>query len=237
MRELHVVRKGKGKPILLIHGLLSDHRQMLPIAAALPNYECFLVDLLGHGKSDKKPSLDIVTENVDFLRDLCAKHNIDTVIAFSIGGLIALDLQLKHTIFISTFCTNPLTEGPLAALHGSEPTLRKALIQNERQAQLIIERFFKKDLKNVPGIKDVSVECATQYLLAAIKDNSEAAKKLNHTIVLHGSKDSLINYSLGMRLAQAARAGFVAVPDTHLSILESEVAHEAIARFLKMSEV
>jgi esterase/lipase len=236
MRELHVVRKGKGKPILLLHGLLSDHRQMLPIAKVLEGYECFLVDLIGHGQSDKKPSLDIVAENVTFLCELCKKHKIDTVIAFSIGGLIALDLQLPHTIFVGSFCNNPLSQGPLAPLHGRESTIRKIIVKNESQAQALIERFVKKDLKGVPGIKEASMECAGQYLLEGMKDHTEAARELKHVLVIHGSKDALIHYSHGMHLAHAARAGFVAVPEAHLTVLESEIAQEAIVRFLKTNE-
>ncbi len=232
MQQLHVERRGSGIPVLVLHGFLSDHRQMLPIVEALAECECFLPDLLGCGKSTKIPSTSIIQENAQLLRDLCKKHNIKIVIAYSIGGLIALELHLPHTVFISSFCNNPLLFGALKSLHGKEDTIRHLLISNRAHAQRLLSSTLHRNIA-VPGVNEASVECALDYLTAAQQDYSARAAKLSHVLVIHGTKDWLIDYQNGIYLAQEAHAPLVFVPEEHFQVLKNETVHGAVNAFVR----
>ena len=232
MQQLHVVRVGTGEPILVLHGLYSDHRQMLPLIPALHGYEAFIPDLLGHGASSKVPSTSIIEDNTDLLRTLCKAQGIRAVIAYSTSGLIALELQLPHTIFVSSFCTNPLTEGPLKRLHGQEERIRNMLITNRERAQQFFSKTLTRDVV-MPGTRQASVECAIDYLTSAQRDFTDLAKRIPHAMVIHGTKDWLVDYHLGAVLAQAAHAPLLFVPEDHWSILRNKTVHGAISTFLR----
>lgn len=232
--QLHVVTKGKGKPILLLHGLLSDHRQVMTLLPALREHTVYLPDLLGCGKSDKTPTPDIIKQNAKLLKILCRKHRIKTVIAYSISSLIAFELKLPNTIIISGFCTNPLHAGPLQMIterfQGYEPKVKELLLTNERPAQRFIKQYVKTKL--LPGVQQASVSCATEYMLAAEQDYTQLAKKLKRTLVIHGTKDQLIHYHLGVRLATVANASLVVVPENHASILKNKTVHSVLREFI-----
>ena len=53
MEKLFSITRGAGAPMVLVHGWTCDHGAMEPVAEAFPDFECHLVDLLGHGRSPK----------------------------------------------------------------------------------------------------------------------------------------------------------------------------------------
>jgi pimeloyl-ACP methyl ester carboxylesterase len=59
MEKLYTVTRGAGPTMVLVHGWTCDHEAMAPVAAAFPDHECRLVDLLGHGRSPKSDSYAI----------------------------------------------------------------------------------------------------------------------------------------------------------------------------------
>ena len=60
MENLFSVTEGAGTPpFVLVHGWTCDHRAMTPVAAAFPEHQCLLVDLLGHGRSPKASDYSI----------------------------------------------------------------------------------------------------------------------------------------------------------------------------------
>lgn len=230
---LHLERKGKGKRVLMLHGLMADHRQVEPLLAALEDCEVFMPDLLGCGMSDKEPVEGVVQRTVEELQELCSHYGIDTVIAFSISGMIAIQLQLRRTVLIGTFCTSPLAEGALRPLQGREKRIEEFLRKHEGQAQRFIASMQREP---VPGVKEASVPCAIEYLRAAIDDYSSLARKLKHVLVIHGTQDPLISSKLGMQLASCAGAQYVAVPEGHFSVLKNRTVHQAISVFVRASQ-
>lgn len=60
MKKLFTTTSGAGNPpLVLIHGWTCDHRAMAPVAAAFPEHQATLVDLLGHGRSPMAASYAI----------------------------------------------------------------------------------------------------------------------------------------------------------------------------------
>lgn len=229
MHELFVMQEGSGPPVLLLHGLLSNHRQMDPLMPALKGYTVYRVDLFGCGNSSKLPTPDIVEENAAHLLQLCVKHNIDTVISYSISGMVALAMQLPNTVFISTFAQSPFSEGPFKVLQPKEDAVQDFLIRYRDHIHAVLAKIRTKAM---PGIPEASMECAIHYMMAARIDHREQASSLNHVLCVHGTKDQLINVKLGENLAQAAHAQLVLVPEDHGTVLGNETVQNAIRDFL-----
>jgi esterase/lipase len=235
--HLHVEKQGKGKPILLLHGLMSDHRQLEPLLAALQGYRLFIPDLPGCGQSSKEASEEIVRETIKALKALCKKHKIRTVVGYSLGGIFAIELQLPNTILLSTFCTNPTMQGTLHMLAGKEARVAQLIKKNEQVTERFLRKYVKNDNKVVPGIKDASVPCARLYLIACEEDRTEKAKRLKKVLVLHGTKDKLIDHRFGLQLATITKAQFVSVPEGHYTILQNDTVHAAISAFVQAASL
>ena len=90
---------GKGEPLFLLHGFTQSSQSWLPfVGDYTDDFEVYLVDLKGHGKSGmftEKISIRSAAEDLDAL----IRHlNLDTIngIGFSYGGDILLQLALVH---------------------------------------------------------------------------------------------------------------------------------------------
>jgi pimeloyl-ACP methyl ester carboxylesterase len=96
--SLHHLRTGSGPPLLLAHGIGMTHRAWDAVVARLHDrFECFAVDLPGHGASARLPE----PATVPALARACATlmrhsgHERFLVAGNSLGGGIALWLALE----------------------------------------------------------------------------------------------------------------------------------------------
>lgn len=85
--------------VLLIHGLGSSHRDWeYQVEALVPHYKVLLVDLRGHGQSDKPNmpySIPMFAKDVAAMVTALALREIH-VIGHSMGGMVAFQLTLDH---------------------------------------------------------------------------------------------------------------------------------------------
>ncbi len=85
---------GKGNPVVLLHGWLTDMETMRPIANSLSkNFQVYLIDVVGFGKSDL-PKDPLTSDDFgDFLKELLDKLNIKNpiLIGHSNGGRIIIN--------------------------------------------------------------------------------------------------------------------------------------------------
>jgi 3-oxoadipate enol-lactonase len=97
--ELYYESSGQGDPLLFIHGLGSSVRDWEnQISYFAERYRVVVLDLRGHGKSDKPPGpyssrlfADDITELIRSL-DIAPVH----VVGLSLGGFIACQLAVDH---------------------------------------------------------------------------------------------------------------------------------------------
>ena len=85
---------GEGKEVILLHGWLANLETMRPIANMLKdNFKCYLVDIVGFGKSDKIETPMNSDDYGDFVRDFMQELNIKRpiIIGHSNGGRAAID--------------------------------------------------------------------------------------------------------------------------------------------------
>ncbi len=95
--SIHVVRRGEGEPLLLLHGLGSHWQVWAPVLDLLePSYDVIAVDLPGFGRSAALPAdMDptpaaLAAAVVDHLADLGVKR--PHVAGNSLGGWVALEM-------------------------------------------------------------------------------------------------------------------------------------------------
>jgi pimeloyl-ACP methyl ester carboxylesterase len=107
-KNIHYQVFGKGKPLFLLHGYTLSSQSWLPYVQDFENqYEVYIVDLTGHGKSDPfKEKLSIKSVAKD-LNALIAHLKLDKIqaIGFSFGGDILYHLALLNPNLIESMIT------------------------------------------------------------------------------------------------------------------------------------
>ncbi|MBW7864165.1 MAG: alpha/beta hydrolase [Candidatus Hydrogenedentes bacterium] len=101
--RLHYSVRGKGEPVILVHGFAMDAERnwrWTGISRALAkDHQVVLIDLRGHGKSDKPhgPAAYGVNMSEDVVRLMDHLH-LDRahVVGYSLGGFITLKLVTTH---------------------------------------------------------------------------------------------------------------------------------------------
>ena len=99
---INYIKKGrKGKPLILVHGILGDSACYPDLIDILKNhYTVYALDLPMYGKSDVPDKFlsvpDLTNILVDFMKQLKIKK--PTIFAHSAGCLIAIDYASKHEL-------------------------------------------------------------------------------------------------------------------------------------------
>jgi pimeloyl-ACP methyl ester carboxylesterase len=96
--ELHHVRTGSGRPLLLIHGLGGSTETWSTVVGELATQrEVITVDLPGFGRTPTLPGQVTVMALADAVADFVTGHGLDgvDVLGNSLGGQIALELKRR----------------------------------------------------------------------------------------------------------------------------------------------
>ncbi len=96
--KLHVEIKGKGDPILCLHGHPGSSKSLTLFTDHLcQNYLTLSPDLRGYGKSKVSQPFQM-TDHLEDLSELLETHKIERslLLGWSLGGILALELLLKH---------------------------------------------------------------------------------------------------------------------------------------------
>ena len=96
---------GKGEPLIFLHGYALSTKYWLPyIADYINDFEIYLIDLNGHGKSNsskEKQSVVSVAKDVDALMKHLKLKNINAI-GFSYGGNVLFQLALLDSGLINS---------------------------------------------------------------------------------------------------------------------------------------
>lgn len=90
---------GKGKPVILIHGLGMDrHMWSGQVDGLSKRYRVISYDNLGHGQTEKPPGPYSLALFTDLVRDVADQAGAKTfaLVGFSLGGMIAQAFALTH---------------------------------------------------------------------------------------------------------------------------------------------
>ncbi len=92
---------GEGPTLVLVHGVLVDHRMWGPQVRALSGtYRVCCIDMLGHGDAPDPPGArelgDFVSQ-VDEVVDTMSDNGLPVLGGFSMGGLVSQAYAIKHS--------------------------------------------------------------------------------------------------------------------------------------------
>ncbi len=108
--ELHHIRQGTGKPLLLLHGLGGSWRSWTPILDALREQrDVIAVDLPGHGATPPLMGPATFDGLVDAVADFLSSHallGID-VVGSSMGARVVLELARRGNVVGSVVSLDP----------------------------------------------------------------------------------------------------------------------------------
>jgi len=234
--ELAVHRLGKGKPVVLLHGLFSDartnwirfgHAQRLAEAG----FEAIMPDLRAHGHSAAPHDPSAYPEDV-LVRDLRALVDHLDLAHYDLGGF-SLGARTAVRGVVAGLAPRRL----VAAGMGLE-----GLAGWERRAAFFIDAIDRFDYVRqgdpaffaVAFMKTQKVDrVAARLLLQSVGDTAAADLEAvpMPTLILCGDKDR-DNGSPDALAAALPDARFEQVPGTHMSSVTEPALGEAIARFL-----
>lgn len=92
---------GKGPTLVLVHGVMVDHRMWAPQVRALSsNYRVCCIDMLGHGDAPDPlgaRTLGDFVVQLDEVIDKLTDKGLPVLGGFSMGGLVAQAYAIKHS--------------------------------------------------------------------------------------------------------------------------------------------
>jgi len=164
--HLHYTELGAGAPLVVLHGLLGSHQNLLPACRAFAkHFQVFALDQRNHGHSPHHDVMHYEAMANDVTRFM-DKHNLATahVLGHSMGGKTAMQLALHHPDRVAKLVVvdmSPRAAGPrfarlLQALRALEP----ARLQSRQEADTrlaatvtdeTVRRFLLKNLVPTDG--------------------------------------------------------------------------------------
>jgi pimeloyl-ACP methyl ester carboxylesterase len=261
-KELAYVDEGKGKPVIMIHGLAgnaSHWKRLIPFLSA--NYRCIAMDLPGYGSSafiqlkEDQNQLDVFADVVlKFIKQLGLKNV--TLAGHSMGGQISIMAALKDTKAIKKLIL--LAPAGLETFTEQEATLLKNYSKPEAfqmQDSATIRNNYKRNFYTLPGeanqlISDrmalkncghfaawcqVVSNSVTGMLNHPVKDDLKKLKQ--KTLIVSAKNDELIPNKLlhpNLTIDDVTKVGTDNIKDAQL-VMINEAGH--MLHFEKPGEV
>ncbi len=156
--ELHFTTLGAGEPLLLLHGLLGSHQNLLPAARRFAEqFQVFAIDQRNHGHSPHHAEMNYAAMANDIARFMDQQAITSAhVLGHSMGGKTAMQFALHHADRVRKLIVvdmAPKAYGPrFAKLLG---TLRNLRLQDFKTRQEV-------EAALAPDITEISLR---QFLL------------------------------------------------------------------------
>ncbi|HHQ49015.1 MAG TPA: alpha/beta hydrolase, partial [Acidobacteria bacterium] len=162
--EIFFEDRGAGQPVLLIHGHTLDHRVFDEVVAALEGEELRLLgpDLRGHGRSSVPPSGYHWSHHAADMATVLetAGASRATVVGFSLGGGVALELALERPGLVgglvlvdAVLPDRPFEHEFLANLKEVARTVRSEGVRAAMEGPWAASPLFAPSLAK-PGVRD-----------------------------------------------------------------------------------
>jgi 3-oxoadipate enol-lactonase len=253
--ELAYELRGKGSPLVMIHGAQGDQTMFTDLARRFADHFRILTfDQRGSGLSEKPRtpySMALLADDTAALMDhvgFSAAH----VIGVSMGGMIAQELTLRHPTKVRSLilgCTTP--GGPKAIRIGGNAFAAaystQAIPAEERGRALAEAAFTRGYIEQHPEIISAMIEARRQRPLDSVALAGRMKAALAHdtydrlpqiacpTLVITGKDDALVAWQNSQLLAERIPGARLVLlePAGHCFWLEQpQQSHAAIAQFL-----
>lgn len=185
----------KQKSIVLLHGAIGDHHQMLPLATLLgESYQVFTPDFPGHGRDTINNRLD-VDYLIEFLKDYLNALNRGPVqiFGFSMGGFVATLCASRYPDLIGSI----ITYGTKWQWSPEIAEKEVSMLDAEKISAKLPEFANKLDALH-SGIGWKNVLLATKNLMQHLGQNNESlelemASVSIPVLIMRGSHDKMVS--------------------------------------------
>ncbi len=222
--SLHFVEKGRGKPLILLHGNGEDGSYFEhQIDCFSVDYRVIAIDTRGHGQSPRGEKPFTIVQFAEDLHDFMDENGIDQAIllGFSDGGNIALTFALKYPDRVGKMIVDGANLFPSGV---------KALYQWPIEIGYRIAKMFAKKSEEAKK----NAEMLGLMVNEPHIDPSQLAQLKMPVLVVAGTKDMIKD--------KHTRLIYKSLPNARLTILEGdhfvanknyEAFNSAVAAFLK----
>ncbi len=200
--QIHYTIEGKGKPLIMLHGFLCNHRIWKPYNAVLKKkYKVISIDLPGHGKSDSIGYLHSMELMADMVFELVRSLGIRKVniVGHSMGGYVGLAYLEKYPDNCKTLCLFNSSARSDSEERKADRTRAIKVIKQNHQLYLktVVPNLFYTDNKpfkrEIRTVLTMAEESSHQGIVAS----QEGMKiRANREIIIHFSPCK-VHYILG----------------------------------------
>ncbi len=215
--SLHFVEKGRGKPLILLHGNGEDGSYFEhQIDCFSADYRVIAIDTRGHGQSPRGKKPFTIVQFAEDLHDFMDENGIDqaVLLGFSDGGNIALTFALKYPDRVGRM----IVDGANLFPSGVKPLYQWPIEIGYR----IAKHFAKKSEKAKQNAEMLGLMVNEPHI-----DPVELARLTMPVLVVAGTKDMIKD--------KHTRLIYKSLPNARLSIIEGDhfVANKNAAAFNK----
>jgi esterase len=202
--QLHFTTLGAGEPLLLLHGLLGSHQNLLPASRRFAeHFQVFAIDQRNHGHSPHQDEMNYALMADDIARFMDTRGlSTAHVLGHSMGGKTAMQFALTHgdrTRKLIVVDMAPKAYGPrFAQLLQALRALRPERFKTRPEADLALAAHVPEEslrqflLKNL--MPDEQGGYRWRIHLEAIADNYE---HLRQNITARGTFTGEVHFLLG----------------------------------------
>jgi pimeloyl-ACP methyl ester carboxylesterase len=223
---------GHGAPVILLHGGLANSNYWgLQVRALAPHYQVIMMDSRGHGRStrdDRPYGYDLMADDVVGLLDFL-KIRKAAVVGWSDGGILGLDLAIRHPDRVSKVFAFAANTDPSGVVEGVEknPTFAAYIERAGHEYE---------KLSATPKQYDAFVDAISKMWATQPNFTPEQLKAISVPIqVVDGDHDEAIKRPHTEYIAATIPgAGLLIQPNvSHFSFLQDpEQFNEAVLHFL-----
>ena len=250
-----VRRRGRGEPVLLVHGGMSDSREWgLQVEDLWRDYDVVAMDVLGCGGSDDPPEGFGLVDHADVLQGTLDALGVSSahVIGVSLGSVVALALYRAHPRAVRSLVLAGAYAGWAGSLPPEEVEARTRMVLETLERP--VEEWGPPFLATVHGVnapaelvdasmailRDVRPEASRRLVLAvASADLREMLPSITVPVLLiYGQDDQRAPVAVARRLhAAIPRSELVVLPGAgHAVNIEApEEFNAAVRAFLRRS--
>jgi len=202
--KLAYVRRGKGTPLVLIHGYPLDHISWDEVASLLENkFDVILPDLRGFGQSTTVETPYTISDMADDLASLLDHLEVEkaALAGHSMGGYVALAFAKKYPQRVSGLglvSSQAVADSP----EGKDRRYQTAADVVEKGVNIVAEAMTPKlstDASVQAFVRDVIVKQSKSSVIGALKAMAERENLMSHlssvkfpVVLIHGNADVLI---------------------------------------------
>lgn len=148
--QLHFIKSGQGRPIVILHGLFGSSDNWLGVAPKLAeHFQLFLLDLRNHGQSPHSAAMNYPVMAADVVRFFETHRLTDAaVIGHSMGGKVAMQLALSHPDRVKSLVVVDMAPRAYAAAHDGIISALLALDLSRYQTRTQIEETLAPAIPN-----------------------------------------------------------------------------------------